>query len=236
MRLEQFIARLREIQAGNLPARLEEVGLDMNLEPMTALTDAVLAAWIAFWAASLLERADGRRPVMWWGWSFIAATISTLAGVAYHGARTEFGYTTIVILWKIVPLATGAAALCMGAASAMAWLRPRARRIVIAILAIEYVGCIVWAMFSNSFLVVAIDYVPVLLAVLIGALLHWRESSARFIAAGIVTSFVAVGVQLSPLHLGVFDHNDLFHVIQMAAMHLLYRGAVGLREGDPETE
>ena len=30
-----------------------------------------------------------------------------------------------------------------------------------------------------------------------------------------------------------FDHNDLYHVIQTAAMYLLYRGGLLLREREP---
>ena len=63
-----------------------------------------------------------------------------------------------------------------------------------------------------------------LLPILIGCAFHWSEQAARFIAAGIVVSFIAFGAQQSTLRCGLLDHNDIFHLIQMPAMYLLYRG------------
>lgn len=193
-----------------------------GLEPITALTDAILAAWTAFLAGRLFSRDS--RPVRLWAWAFVAAAVGSLAGVAYHGARTLFSPLTVDLVWKIVPVSTAVAALCFGSAAALVWLRPRARRIVIALLWIEFAACLVATAFSNEFLVAALDYVPVLIAILIGCLLRWSQPASRWIASGIVTSFVAVGIQLSPLRVGPLDHNDLFHLVQMAAMGLLYRG------------
>lgn len=189
-----------------------------GLEPITALTDAILAAFTAFLAGRLFAASR------LWAWGFVAAAISSLAGVAYHGSRTLFSPLAIALCWKIVPVATGFAALCFGSAAANAWLQPRTRRIVIALLWVELILCVIAASLSNSFLVAALDYVPVLIAILIGSFRHWSEPASRWLAAGIVTSFVAVGIQMSPLHLGALDHNDLFHIVQMCAMYALYRG------------
>jgi hypothetical protein len=42
---------------------------------------------------------------------------------------------------------------------------------------------------------------------------------------GMVVSFLAAGVQMSGMTLHRhFNHNDLYHVIQMAGFYLLYRG------------
>ncbi|HVR38736.1 MAG TPA: hypothetical protein VMU84_06545 [Thermoanaerobaculia bacterium] len=213
----------------DLSAQLHAVGLKAGLEPMTALTDAILAAWTLLLAIALFRHANGRKPVVLWAWAFVALTVSSLDGVAYHGYRMRFGFTVIVLLWKIVPVATGIATLCLGAAAAIAWLAPRARRVAITLLVLEFVACLIAAALSNDFLVVVIDYAPVMIAILIGSIAHWSERAARFIAAGVVVSFIAAGVQISSLQIGRFDHNDIFHVIQMIAMYLLYRGGAQLR-------
>lgn len=224
MNLDELIAALRELQASTLPEQLKNADLKAGLEPMTALTDAILAAWTSFLAAFLLARANGRRPVVLWGWGFIAAAVSALAGVAYHGARIHFGYTGTVLSWKLVPVSTGVAAVCLGVAAAMVWLGPATRRIVVTILVVKFVAFLGWAMVSNSFLVPALDYGTVLVFILFLALHYYRQRAARFVAAGIVVSFIAVGVQSSDLTLIGLDHNDIFHVIQMIGMYLLYRG------------
>jgi len=189
------------------------------MEPVTALTDAVLSAWTALLSALLFARARGRRPVILWACGLAATAIGALAGAAYHYWRVP---------WMLIPIATGAAALCLGCAIAMAWLGTMARRIAIALLIVEFAACAVAAAVSDSFVVVAADYGPVLLVILIACIVRRRERAARFIAAGIVVAFIALGVEASSLRIGVLDHNDLFHVMQMAAIFLLYRGGASL--------
>ena len=233
MTVEKIIQLLSQIQSSGLPQQLERQGLNLAIfEPWTALTDAILAAWVAFWAAYLFSRANGSKPVTLWACSFLASAISSLAGVAFHGTRIVFGFTTpTAIVWKMVPTATAAATLCLGWAAAIVWLRPAARRIAVSLLFVEFVACLGVTFFwpdpkiANAFAVTLADAIPVLLAILIGCALHWQDGSARLIAAGIVTAFVAGGVQASGWHKGnPPDCNDIFHVIQMAAMYLLYRG------------
>ncbi|HEV2722591.1 MAG TPA: hypothetical protein VG323_21390, partial [Thermoanaerobaculia bacterium] len=167
----------------------------------------------------LFLRARGRRPVILWACAFAATALGSLAGAAYHYWRVP---------WALVAIMTGAAALCFGCAIAVAWLGPAARRIAIALLIVEFAACVVASAMSDSFVVVAADYGPVLLMILMGCLVRWRDRAARFIAAGIVVAFVALGVEASSWRIGILDHNDLFHVVQMAAMFLLYRGGASL--------
>jgi hypothetical protein len=60
------------------------------------------------------------------------------------------------------------------------------------------------------------------------ALLHlwrFREPGARWLLAGVGLSLVAGAVQASGFDLHrLFNHNDLYHVIQIAAMLAYYRG------------
>jgi hypothetical protein len=54
---------------------------------------------------------------------------------------------------------------------------------------------------------------------------RWRVDAAGWIVAGVLVSLVAGLLQARRVgwhrH---FNHNDLFHVIQMIAVYLLYRG------------
>lgn len=220
--IAELIGTLQQLEANAVDAQLRARGLSMQLEPMTAFTDAILAMWTAFLAALLFAKSRGARPVRFWAWGFVAASLSSLAGVAYHGFRTWFPSPVVMTewCWKLVPLTTGIAAFCLGTAAALAWLQPRWRTIAIALLGAEFVACVVAAALSNSFLVAALDYVPVLLALLVGAVI--KRPVAGFIAAGVLTSFLAFGIQLRE---SWTYHNDVFHLVQMIAMYLLYRGA-----------
>jgi hypothetical protein len=234
---------LSNIDAHGLPKQLAAAGLNAAIfEPLTAFTDAVLAVWVTFWAALLFCRANNSRPVVLWAWAFLASAVSSLAGVAFHGARIVFplyfgmATTPFSVVWKIGTVSASVAILCIGCAAAIVWLRPGARRIALALLFVEFVCCL-GAMFflappqSNSFNVVLFDSAPVLIALLIGSALHWNDRPSRWIAAGVLTAFVAGGVQASGWHKGhPPDCNDIFHLIQMAAMYLLYRGGALLGE------
>jgi hypothetical protein len=62
------------------------------------------------------------------------------------------------------------------------------------------------------------------------AALHLRRFNG-WILAGVAVSVIAALVQASGLALHRhFNHNDLYHVIQIAAMALLYKGARRLRD------
>lgn len=234
--IDDIITVAQQIRASGVTTELENLEVAAGLEPLTAFTDAILAAWVAFLAGSLFARAQGRRPVLLWAWAFVATVVSSLAGVAYHGWRVFFDplVPMSILSWKFVPIATGIAALCLGSAAAPAWLGPRARKIALAILVLEFVVCIAASLprENNSFAIAGIDYLVVLIALAVGCALHWSQRSARFIAAGIAVSLVAIAVQMSKARIGSFDHNDVFHVIQMGAMYLLYRGGVRLAEGE----
>jgi hypothetical protein len=233
MKVEDLIALLTQMSASGFPGQLQAAGLNLAIfEPWTALTDSILASWVAFWAAFLFSRANGSRPVTLWACGFLATAVSALAGVAFHGCRIVFGLsvTTVGLVWKIVPVSAGVATLCFGCAVAIVWLRPRARRIAITLLIIEF-GCLLGATFllapprSNSFGIVLFDWAPLLIALLIGAVFHWNDRASRWIAAGVLAVFLAGGVQATGWHKGhPPDANDIFHLIQMAAMYLLYRG------------
>jgi hypothetical protein len=92
-----------------------------------------------------------------------------------------------------------------------------------------------WMIAHDDFLWVLIDYgltLVVLAAFHLAAWLRDRAPSAPWILASVAVSILAAAVQASGLTLHRhFNHNDLYHVIQLAALWLLYRGA---RETDPD--
>ena len=81
-----------------------------------------------------------------------------------------------------------------------------------------------------EFRVAAIDYTAALAVLLGGAcygLFRWHEPGATWLIAGVVVSLIAGLVQalrVSPHRW--FNHNDLFHVIEIAALYLFYRGGL----------
>ena len=53
-----------------------------------------------------------------------------------------------------------------------------------------------------------------------------RDPSARWLLTGLEVSLLGLAIQRSSLSFGqVFNHNDIFHTIQIAALFMFYRGA-----------
>ena len=80
---------------------------------------------------------------------------------------------------------------------------------------------------TGNFLFTILDYAASMLVVLYVQIRHWRTSAAAlWLTGGIGVSFLAAAIQQSGLapHKR-FNHNDLYHVVQMGAFHLLYEGA-----------
>jgi hypothetical protein len=78
----------------------------------------------------------------------------------------------------------------------------------------------------NNFLFVIADYGATLLLIGIAQLVY-RAPSTKWVLGGIAVSVIAALVQQSGFDLHRhFNHNDFYHVIQLVALWLLYRGGL----------
>jgi len=91
-----------------------------------------------------------------------------------------------------------------------------------------------WMSVHDDFRFVIYDYAPTLLGVFllaIHAALARRERFAPWLIGGVIVSFAAAGIQATGLRLHEhFNHNDFYHVVQMGAFWLFYRGGALLRD------
>ncbi len=192
-------------------------------EPVTALTDYLLAAVYLAFALQLLRRgrAAGQRSILLAAAAFLATALSAGLGGTYHW----LGGTA---LWKITVYCLGLAGFFLVAAAAFAASTGRARRLLLIAAGVQFAAYGTWIIGHDDFRYVIYDYALAMLATL--GLFVWaaRERLSRgvwWIAAAIVVTFAASGVQSSGLTLHrYFNHNDLYHVIQMGTAWLFYRG------------
>lgn len=205
-------------------------------EPMTMLTDYLLAGWTAFLAWRLLgmARQTSSRAQRWWGWAFIGSAVAAATGGSYHGLAPVFPAGALLFLWKVTVYAVGLAGFCLLIASALATLKRSARKWLFFAATLKFILYAVWMLWHESFFYVVLDYLPSLVVVLV--LFSWRflqskEKSGAWVASGILISFIAAGIQQSglPLHRH-FNHNDLYHLVQMVGFYFLYRGGLLLQE------
>jgi hypothetical protein len=190
-------------------------------EPMTLVTDYALGGVTAWLAVLLFKDAQKQKSRKLWGLAFAALALGAFLGGTWHG------FFNNAFLWKATVLTVGVASFAMLAGSAFAVLSGKLRTLVLAFAAAELLIYSGWMLAHDEFIFVVLDTGIAFAAV---ALLHlWRFNG--WILAGVAVSVAAALVQASGFALHRhFNHNDLYHVIQIAAMVLLYRGAQQLSD------
>lgn len=201
-------------------------------EPMTLITDYLLAALTLTFALRLWRGSgeQGWGPKRLWAGALLASALAAAAGGTFHGFRPVLASEVSGALWKVTVLSVGVGSLCLLSAAAVAVLSGAPRRLLVALALVKFAIYAAWMTTHDAFLYVIADYAPALLIVLLLFAFDWfrsRPPAAPWIVGGILVSFAAAGIQAAGIaphpH---FNHNDLYHVVQMGAFYLLYRGGM----------
>ncbi|MCH7819810.1 MAG: hypothetical protein IIB40_09670 [Candidatus Marinimicrobia bacterium] len=212
-------------------------------EPMTMLTDYLLGVWTLYLAFKLIREGIGisQRSILLWGLSFFATGIAAIIGGTSHGFALYFGTVTREVIWTATLYSIGFTSLFLLSAVIIATIKNPLRNWLIAFTVVKFILFAVWIFSHPEFKYVIYDYVPAMIAVLILQVYvkySRGDRSATWIISGILVSFGAAAVQQSGYMLHEhFNHNDLYHVIQMGAVFLLYKGGRLLRDAsEPSLE
>ena len=203
-------------------------------EPSTFATDLALAALTGVFAARLLRQAAaiGSPARRLWGTAFIASALTALLGALFHGFGPSMG-NAAAALWKATLYTGGATSFLLAAAAISAALRGQIRRVWIIVAALKASAYMATVTAQPEFRWLVYEYGSTLLGLAVWQIARWRKggAGAGWILGGIAASLVAALVQRSGLTLHEhFNHNDLYHVLQMGATALLYRGGAAIGE------
>lgn len=174
-------------------------------EPMTLATDLMLTVAALVFAARLwrLNRM--------WALAFLCTAAGSFFGGMHHGFAPHLAPVASLLLWKATLFSIGFASFFLLAGS-------HRRAAVFAV--VKLVVYIAWMIAHDEFVYVILDYGLTLL--IVGILVR-----TRWVIASIVVSVIGALVQQSGFALHRhFNHNDLYHVIQLVALWLLYRGGL----------
>jgi len=186
------------------------------------LTDYALAG-VTVWLAVLLL-GNKSLSCRFWTLAFVALALGAFLGGTYHGFRIE-------ALWKPTVLLVGVASFGMLAGSAYTTTSGNVRRALLAAAALKLVFYEAWMMGHDDFIFVVADTASAMLAVAALHLLALDNPATRWILGGVAVSLIAAGIQAGRVALHEhFNHNDLYHVVQIAAMALYYAGAKRMRD------
>jgi len=198
-------------------------------EPMTVLTDVLLAA-AAAWAGSRILGVSGTPVHRYFALSFFLIALGTLAGATIHATRHTALVRWVPLLWRITSIAVGTSVTAM-LAGTFYHLFPAddadILRWTVLGLSLVYAS---WIWRDYRFRNVVVFY-SVVMAFILGAMglsyVTQGSPGAKLIAVGILISFAAAAVQRSGFRLARhFNHNDIYHVIQLIGLYFFYRGAL----------
>lgn len=200
------------------------------------VTDYLVAGLsLYFWWQ--LHGASARRQVVaerWWSRAFLATAVGAIAGGTSHGFALHLGQTGWQVLWKVTIYSLAVASLCLLVAAFYATFSGRLRTFMLGLAWSKFVVYALFMIQENDFDYVIYDYGSAMAVVLLLQTFAWirhRSAAAPWIIAGIVISFVASQIQMSEFSLHRhFNHNDLFHVVEMFSLGLLYRGGLRLQD------
>ena len=146
----------------------------------------------------------------------LALAIGAFLGGTWHG------FVQSDLLWRTTTLSLGVASFAMVMGSSYAVLSGSRRVLLITLALAKLTVYLIWMLFHHQFIYVVID--TGIAFVVVAALHLWKWNGLML--AGVAVSIIAGVVQASGFQLHAhFNHNDLYHVIQIGALVLLYRGA-----------
>lgn len=178
----------------------------MNVfEPMTLATDLMLTIAALVFAIRLW------RVHRMWALAFLFTAAGSFFGGMHHGFAPHLTPIESLLLWKATVFSIGIASFFLLAGSN--------RRLAI-VAVVKLVVYLSWMITHDDFTYVILDYGLTLL--IVGMVVR-----TRWVIASITVSVIGALVQQSGFALHRhFNHNDLYHVIQLVALWLLYRGGM----------
>ncbi|SRR6266542_4680145 len=200
----------------------------------TAATDAALGLFclaIVWRLAQVPVNAPWKRAL--WCWVFGLLALGSVLGAVAHGL--ELRGPTLGILWWVLYLSLGVTVALFVVGGIHDWRSERAARSALpwAIAAGASFAALTQLLGGAFIFFVAYEAAAMVatLAMYIALSTSGRLAGSGIVAGGIGLSIVAAGVQATALSLRLivpFDHNGLFHLVQLGATAAL---ATGLRRG-----
>ena len=133
-------------------------------------------------------------------------------------------------MWRAALYATGLIGVGTVAAVAFFAARGSTRTAILVFAGLKLVVYAINVTRRPEFRVAAADYggaLAILFAGAVYAMVRWHARGATWLIAGVAVSLMAALIQarrVAPHR--QFNHNDLFHVIQVAALYCFYRGGL----------
>jgi hypothetical protein len=201
-------------------------------EVATMLTDFAIAGICVAVSGATAHNAEPSGDVAQqiWAASFAFAAIAAAIGGVVHGFVLHMTPTTKDALWKATQYVMGLTGLAIFASAVVAFTAGSTQAWLIAVAAAKFAAYAAVVRRRDDYAVVVADYGTSMIALCALAVVGWMRNgaaAASWLIAGVVVSAVAAVIQLRKISPHPrFNHNDLYHVVQIVALYLFYRGGI----------
>lgn len=205
-------------------------------EPTTALTDFMIFLLGIYLARSIyVEYLSGQMNVhFYFSLGVGLMGVAALFGALTHGIGPNFSPDVHQILWKITLVTIGFTTITLlfgGIAHVVPWEKALWFRWALIIVLVLY---LIASTKTNSFKIVILFYVPamlVLMILMVYSYMKFHSVGTLQIIMSVLIAFAGAAVQQSGFSIHKhFNHNDLYHIIQMVSMFVMYKGVILLKD------
>jgi hypothetical protein len=187
-------------------------------EPATLVTDYLMALVAVAFAVILGRPAVPPAHARWWRLAFGSLAASALLGGSWHGFHESMAVWLADLCWRATLATASLSSFAVMRATAHQWLGQRHARALALVALLKLAAALVLELLRPAFAVVVWD-LGATLAFAVAAAAPARKRAPR--AFGLLASGVGLflaGAVIQQAGLGLhpaFNHNDLFHVVQI---------------------
>ena len=206
--------------------------IDIPTEQTTAATDVIMAV-LAF-IVTLKVYKSGKdvdiSKTKIWVWAFGLLTFASATGAIAHGF--QMSKLTNFVLWQPLNLALGVAIGLFVAGVVYDFKNFTLPKMLVPILLVfATIFFTITIILPNAFIVFIIyEAIAMLFAFVVYTILASRKKlkGAGYMAVGILVTIIAAVIQaietIKVTFIWEFDHNGIFHIVQMVALIILLKG------------
>lgn len=218
-----------------MTSEIEIFGLTV-VEPVTMVTDYMITVAATYFGLQLMNaRRDAQRCRVFWAIGFLFIGIGAFLGGTSHGFINYLSDAALSAIWTGTLATVGLSMALAVAGTIISNVSLPAWRMFLH--GLNVIGLLIytaWVSRHGGYLAVIIVTVASLglIAMLqLKSLVTEQSTTARLIVAGVLLSFLSAAIQRSGFALHQhFNHNDLYHTVQLLGLYFLYRGVSQLRD------
>ena len=203
----------------------------MTAQAITAITDLLLAGEVFFLAGRMSRVPKDRFSAAWYfsGVLLLLGVAAFLGGID-HGFFEPANMPRYLIQrsdWIVL----GGVTFCLLMTTAKQFFPPKVQRVVSVVAVVQFVANAAAVLSVDSFLVVILNYVPVMLLLLVMSFIGLRSGrGSRHMIVGILILFAASGIQAAGVDVFTpLDRSGVYHLVSMIGVAFMYFGGVQLK-------